>query len=262
MTRFQSLATAWILCLCLPLSAGGQDFRIDTEFFEGEVKEPVLQTLTIFAGGIVYDFRWTEPKEITVFDPLRGHFTLLDESQRIKAVVTTQELLDFSLQLEKEAAKQKGLVAFCAQPDFAQTESPVEQHGQTLTELRFDAKPLTYVVLGQKAQHAEAARAYRQFADWCARLNTTAGNLPAAARLVVNQTLADKELLPLEVTRTVPVGKKARVLRSEHRFNWKLSGEDEKRIGRAGDAMAQFEVVSYQRYCNGPDKSANKQARR
>jgi hypothetical protein len=264
---FQLRKFACVLFLCLPLAASAQDFRIDTEFFDGEEKQPVLETLTIFSGGIVYDFRWTEPKEITVFDPLRGHFTLLDESQRIKAIVTTQELLDFSLQIEKEAARQKGLVAFCAQPDFQQSETALEQHGQTLTELRFASKPLTYVVLGQKAQHAEAAKAYRQFADWCARLNTTVGNLPAAARLSVNQVLAEKELLPLEVTRSSPVGTKTRVLRSEHRFNWKLSREDEKRIERAGDSMAQFEVVSYERYCKDPtngssDKTVNKQARR
>ncbi len=262
MLRNLSLAVCLVNC-CLASAAGANDFRVDTEFFVGEEKQPVLETLTIFAGGIVYDFRWTEPREITVFDPVHGRFTLLDENQHIKAIVLTQELLDVSLQLETEAAKQKGLVAFCARPDFQQSESPVVQHGQALTELRFASKPLTYVVLGQKAQQPEAAKAYRQFADWCARLNMThAGNLPAAARLVVNQTLGEKELLPLEVTRTIPLSTKTNVVRSEHRFNWTLSGEDQKRIERAGNLMAQFEVVSYERYRSGPENALNKQARR
>ena len=262
MTRFLSLTTACLLSFCQPLAASAGDFRIDTEVFAGEEKQPILETLTIFANGVVYDFRWTEPKEVTVFDPLHGRFTLLDENQRVKAVVTTRELLDFSLQLEKEAAKQKGLVAFCAEPQFEQTEAAVEQRGQSLTELTFTAKPLTYIVRGQKAEHPEAAKIYRQFADWCARLNTTDGNLPAAARLVVNQSLAERDLLPLEVTRTIPFGTKTTVLRSEHRFNWRLSGDDQKRIERAGDMMAQFEVVSYERYRKGPETTANKQARR
>jgi hypothetical protein len=247
--------------MAIPMS--GQDFRVDTELFDGEEKAPFLETLTIFASGIVYDFRWTEPKEVTVFDPLHGKFTLLDETRRVKATIMTQELLDFTIALEKQAVQQKGLYSFCAAPEFQTSETPIQENGQEFVELRLSAKPITYVAKGQKAQHAEAARAYRQFTDWCARLNATRpGNLPPAARLVLNQNLAEKELLPLEITRTIPLGTKSSVVRSKHLVNWKLSGEDEKRIERAGDWMAKFEAVSYDKYRGEPEGKGNKQVRR
>jgi hypothetical protein len=254
-----------LVALHQPEWARGHDFRIDTEFFQAEEKEPCLETLTIFAGGVVYDFRWTEPREITVFDPLHGRFTLLDETRKVKAVVTTQELIDFSLELEKHAAEQKGLFAFCAKPEFETTDATVEENGQNLTELRLTSKLLTYVARGQKPQHPQAARAYRQFTDWCARLNATypdPGNLPAGGRLALNNELGQRELLPLEITRTIPERKHGKVVRSEHRVNWTLSGEDQKRIQRAGDCMAQFEVVSFNEYRQAPQDAGNKQARR
>jgi hypothetical protein len=247
--------------------AGAQTFRVDTELFKNEEKEPFLATLTVFNDGTVYDFCWTEPKEVTVLDTKHGRFTLLDESRQKKAQVTTQELLDFSLALETHAAQQKeALFAFCALPKFEITEKAIEENGQSLLELSLVGKPLTYVARGVKPQEVEAARAYRQFADWCARLNATrGGNLPPGARLALNQALADRELVPLEITRTIPAagpfGKKLEV-RSEHRLNWKISGEDEKRIERASTMMATLEVISFDEYRKAPTETAAKQARK
>src|SRR5207253_4334884 len=95
---FAVVAIAW------PAMVHSQDFRIDTEIFVGQEKEPKVQTLTIFADGRVFDFLQTEPRQITVFDPLRGQFTLLDETRRVKAAVTTAELLASMLELETRAA--------------------------------------------------------------------------------------------------------------------------------------------------------------
>jgi hypothetical protein len=273
--RSNNLVVAgWLLCLACSLTglsaiASGGDFRIDTELFENEDKQPFLETLTIFAEGVAYDFRLTEPKEASVFDPVHGRFTLLDESRRVKATVTTQELLDFSLSLETHAAQAKEpLFAFCALPQFETSEKEVEQNGQTLTELQLAAKPLSYVARGQKPPHPDAVKAYHQFADWCARLNATrSGNLPPGARLALNQALAERKLLPLEITRTIfatgTFSKNKKLdTRSQHRVNWALSGEDRKKIDRAGDMMATFEQVSYDDYRSAPAKPSGKQARR
>src|SRR5262245_2325730 len=126
-------AFAWLLGVALlPVALVAQDFRVDTELFENQAKEPFLQTLTIFSAGAVYDFRLTEPAETTVFDPRRGLFTLLDESRQVKAIVTTQELLDFCLSLETHAAQGKDkLFAFCAVPQFEITDKPLERNGQS-----------------------------------------------------------------------------------------------------------------------------------
>jgi hypothetical protein len=261
------LALPLVACL---LSVGlGQEFRVDTELFQTPEKEPFLQTLTIFtdgSAGPIYDFRLTDPPEVTVFDPLRGRFTLLDESRRVKATVMTQDLLDFTLELERQAVKERDpLFSFSAAPQFEITEKAIEQSGQSQVELRLTAKPLTYVAIAQKPQRPEAARVYRHFADWCARLNATRpGNLPPGARLVLNEELAQRELLPLDITRITPpagpFGKKLE-LRSEHRVNWSLSGEDQKKIAKAGDMMATFQEIAYNQYCDAPPPLA-KQAKK
>jgi hypothetical protein len=268
MAAWKWVVVAFIACaVAMPTTALAQDFRVDTELFENQAKEPFLQTLTIFAAGTIYDFRLTEPAETTVFDPRRGRFTLLDESRQVQASVTTQELLDFSLALETHAAQEKDrLFAFCAVPKFEITDKAIERNGQSLSELRLSAKPLVYVAVGQNPQKADVVKAYRQFTDWCARLNATRpGNLPSGARLALNQALAERELIPLEITRTIPasgpLGKKLEI-RSEHRANWILGGEDQKRIARAGDMLATFQTVSYVEYCQPSKPGAAKQAKK
>lgn len=228
-------------------------FRVDTELFLDQDKMPLLATLTIFHSGMVYDFLLTTPQEVTVLDPLRGRMTLLDEGRRVQATITTQEILEFTLALQTHAAQEKDpLLVFCATPQFETTERSVEQQGQTLAELHLAAKPLSYVAVGQQPPWPQAAAMYRQFADWAARLNATRpGNLPPAARLVLNGALAERGLIPLEIRRTIPatsrLGKRLE-LRSQHRFNWTLSGEDHKRLERVGDMLATYEVVSFQDY--------------
>jgi hypothetical protein len=265
------------LSLCVGLiggasvSAHGQEFRVDTEVFQNEDKKPILEQLTIFAAdGTIYDFRLTEPQEVTVFDLRRGVCTLLDESRQVKAAVATQELLQFCFNLETHAAQSKNsLLAFCAAPKFETTEKEIDRSGQKMVELRLAAKPLVYVAEGQRPTRPEAVKAYRQFADWCARLNARdakRGNLPAGARLALNEALADRGLLPLEITRTIPsdrplVGKPLEH-RSQHRVNWTLSGEDRKKIEHAGDMMANFQLVSYDDYCAEGKPAGVKQAKR
>lgn len=248
-----------VLLVAAVVSCGvgqAQEFRVDTELFRGPDKNPYSAQLTIFtADGTIYDFALSEPRQVTVFDSRRGVFTMLHEGRRQKATVTTQELLDFTLELESLAAQSKNpLLSFCAAPKFETTTKEIERNGQTVTEVRLAGKPLTYVAEGEKPQHSDAVKTYCAYADWCARLNSTVSrSLPARARMALNQALAEKELLPLEVTRTIPwplpLSKKIEH-RTQHRFNWKLSTEDQKKIQSAGDMIAKFEVIGYKEYCD------------
>jgi len=265
----------WLLAIAGALAgftvdAVGQEFRVDTEVFENQDKKPVLELLTIFADdGTIYDFRLTEPPEVTVLDLRRGVCTLLDESRQVKAAVKTQDVLDFSFTLETRAAQSKdSLRAFGAAPKFEISDKEINRNGQSVVELRLVGKPLVYVAEGQRPQQPEAVKAYRQFADWCARLNATnaaPGNLPSGARLALNQALAERGLFPLEITRTIPSELpfgKTKEYRSQHRVNWTLSGEDKKKIEHAGDMMAMFQLISYDDYCGVGKPAAPKQAKR
>jgi hypothetical protein len=264
---------ACLAALLFTISASADDleFRVDTEVFKNEEKKPILEQLTIFAAdGAVYDFQLTAPQETTVFDPRHGRFTLLDETRKAKAIVATQQIIDVAFGLENYAAGQKNsLLAFCAAPQFETEAEEVNRNGQAMVELRLVGKPLCYTAAGLAPPNPDAAKRYRYFADWCARLNSLRGNsLPASARLVLNKELADRELLPFEIVRTIPpttpLGKKLEH-KSEHRFNWALSGEDRKRIERAGDMIATFQTVSFDDYRTADSKAATtnpKQARR
>jgi hypothetical protein len=247
------------IAFALPGPAAAQDFRIDTEVFVGPLDkkdiQPVSETLTIFANEMVYDYLLAEPREITLFDPLRGRFTLMDESRKVKASLSTEEVLRYVLSFDSHAAQSKDpLFAFAADPQFESSSEEVRENGQALVRITLTGKPLSYVALGQKPQHPQSVRAYRQFADWFARLNVARpGNLPPNPRMVLNQTLADQGLLPLEVTRTIvssgTFGREKKLeVKTRHLVNWTLSGEDRKRIEHAGDCLARFQAVSFDEF--------------
>jgi hypothetical protein len=262
------------LLATMPALAAAQDFRIDTEVFIGPLdkkdKEPAAETLTIFTNGMVYDFLLADPREITLFDPLRGRFTLLDESRQLKASLSTQEVLDYVLALESFAQESKDpLFSFAAHPEFENQSETVNQNGQSLVRLTLAGKPLSYVAMGQRPEQAESVRTYRTFADWFARLNAARpGNLPPGARMALNKALAEQGLLPLEVTRTITssgtFGREKKVeVKTRHLVNWTLSGEDRKRVEHAGDCLVRFQAVSFDEYRTASKPAvAPKQARR
>jgi len=257
-------------------AALAQDFRIDTEVFVGPFsdkdkdKEPAAEMLTIFANDMVYDFLLTAPREITLFDPLRGRFTLLDETRKVKASLSTQDVLAYVLALDSHAMESKDpLFAFAAHPQFETKSEEVHEKGQSLVRVTLAGNPLSYVALGQRPERPDAARSFRQFADWFARLNSARpGNLPPAARMALNQSLESSGVLPLEVTRTIVASgtfgrEKKLEVKTRHLVNWTLSGEDRKRVEHAGDCLAKFTAVSFDEYRTPTATAAiPKQARR
>jgi hypothetical protein len=257
-------------------SVAAQDFRIDTEVFIGPLdkkdkdKEPAAETLTIFTNGMVYDFLLAEPREITLFDPLRGRFTLLDESRKLKTSLGTQEVLDYVLALDSFAEESKDPVfSFATHPTFEHQSESMTQNGQSLIKLTLTGKPMTYVALCQRPEHPESVVPYHTFADWFARLNAARpGNLPPGARMALNKAMADQGLLPLEVTRTIvssgSFGREKKVeVKTRHLVNWTLSGEDRKRVEHAGDCLVQFRPVTFDEYrTETKPAAAPKQARR
>jgi hypothetical protein len=257
------LAMSMGLLLASALPAAAQEFRIDTELFVGKEREPAAETLTLFSGGLIYDFLLTKPEEITLFDPLRGRFTLLDPVRKIRSGVATQEVLEYMLALESHAVAAKDpLFSFAAKPAFTPNVEEYEENGQKLVRLTLTGKPLEYVAVARKPERPEAVRAVRSFSDWFARLNAMRGNLPPGARMELNKSLAERDLIPLEITRTIG----GKVVRSRHLVTWTLSGEDRKRIERAGTYLAEFQPVSFDEYrasAGGPaSQTAAKQAKR
>jgi len=229
------------------MPAMGEDFRIETDVFLGAEKEPVAQSVTLFSGGLVYDFPLIGPQEITVFDASRGRFILLDVPRKTKATLLTQELLEITAAIKVQAQELDGVFAFAADPQFKR------EYDEQAGWLTLSSSLLSYRAKGVKPQVPEAAATYRDFADWYARLNATRpGNLPPFARLELNRVLGERQEVPEEVELTVEpknrwAGRKL-VVHSRHIFNWRLSNTDRKRIDTAGSYMADFEAVGFQEY--------------
>lgn len=255
--------------------ARGEDFRVDTDVFVGASKEPVAEVLTIFQAGRVWDFQLTKPdaqpakagpqraqtEEITLFEPQRGMLTLIDGGRRVRVSLTTNELLNAAIDLQTAVTQQKNpnpIFLAASKPVFDVTSEEFEENGNKFTRLNFAGRPIQYTVTGQVAKHPAAATEYRYFSDWSARLSSLRpGNLPAGARLEVNDALAKKDLIPKEVHRVIHETALTRVgyvpkkieVRSQHLVVWALSQEDHKRIDRAGDLLANSKPVSFEEFC-------------
>jgi len=266
-----------LIVVCLAIAAllaglpqgesSAEEFRIDTEIFIGDEKEPAAEMLTIFSQGLVYDFQLMGPEEITILDAVRGRFTLLDLGRKVKCGLNVQDVLQQTLSLETQAAESKdALFMFAAAPRFESKVEEATENGQPIVRLSLTAKPMEYAVVARPSERPDAVHAFRYFADQFARLNSMQpGHLPPGARLDLNKALAERNLLPLEITRTIlpanPLGKKL-VVRSHHLVNWSLSGEDRKKIDRAGTYLAELSSVSFEDYrtpvAKPPVKTAKK----
>ncbi len=254
-SRFAGLMLGWLATVALAANPlWGQDFRMDTDVFVGKEKQPVAQTLTLFSNSVVYDFLLSDSREIVVLDQARGTFTLLDEKQQIQAVVTTQTALDhcFALKVHSQEIADS-LFAEAASPKFTETTEERTENGQAISYVKLAGTKITYEVTGMRPKFPEAVFEYHKFADWCSRLNAMrVGNLPPEARMALNRAIAEKGMLPREITRTIlsteRLGNKTSEVRSRHLVNWTLSTEDQKRIERAHDAMVKFTKVDFEEY--------------
>lgn len=241
-TAAQFLAVAACLLLAWQATpAPAVEFRMQSEVYRGKEKEPVSESLTLFKGGVVYDFSLPEATEITMFDPVHGRFVLLDCRRNVKTILSTAEVLAFlkNLHEQPEFAKQ----AYLFDPKFKESYD-AKTHWLTLDG---ESQPISYraKLLNDKPADPEIATEYRKFADWYSRLNAVKGNLHTLARIPLNRAIANHESVPEEVELTIDgrVGKAE--VRSRHLFNWVLSANDVKRIAKVGECNADFDEVPF-----------------
>lgn len=246
------VALVWVVSAVSlpPEPARAEDYHIDTTLYVGDDKDPSSENVTLFYSGQVYDFP-ENGGAVTVFDPPRARFILLDPARQVQVELPTAELERFARGLQHAAAERApAQLKFLGNPKFDETIDP--STGATT----YSSPWLTYHLRTESARTEEAARQYGEFSDWYARLNTRTGNTPLPlARLEINARLKERRLIPTEVTRTLvqPRGllKQEVVVRTEHHVTWGLSATDLDRISRVGDDLARFEKVSYAEFRDG-----------
>ena len=224
-----------------------EDFRIETNVYNGKSKLPISQNITLFQAGYVYDFLTTakqsgEPERVAVFDQSHGRFIILDPQKKVKAEIKTDEVLLFASKMQA-AKSTNAFNKFAIDPDF---EVEFSQDGQ----LTLTSSHMTYRLKTMAAVSPEAAAQYREFSDWYVRFNTMAnpGSIPPFARMAVNSELAKRGLIPTEVHLTIPAQssiKSATSLRSDHHVSWRLLPRDIEKIEDAATQLATFKLVSF-----------------
>jgi hypothetical protein len=250
----------WLLGISIPIliahmSAAAEELRVDTDIYVGNQKDPLAQNVTLFSNGLVYDFCLMGSEEITVFDPDRGRFVILDPQRKVKAVVTTRQLLEFTAAIKVKARDVEGVFAFAANPEFSRN------YDADSGWLSLTGDQLTYRARCVEPKSEELVPRYRAFADWSARLNAMRpGSLPPFARMELNAAIAESGKLPREVELTIQpqqrlMGRKL-TIRSQHLLNWRLSQTDQKRIESAGKHLAEYETVSWEQYQQDIDLAA------
>jgi hypothetical protein len=237
-------------------TAMAQEFRIETEVTSDSRKE---QSLTIFSGDVVYDFLLGSAPLTTVFDMRRGEIKILDPQQKIRTSLTTVNLLELTTAMIEVAATRSTNDA--PDPIFAPHFDIQYDDARllvTLTSVR-----INYRAKGVTARHPDAVKRYQQFADWYARLNALrSGNVPPFGRIELNKALAERNLIPEEIERTIVtkglVTSQKSTARSVHTVNWLISNSDRTRIDAVGKQLTSFEHVPPQRILQPEAMAATK----
>ncbi len=246
----RATATTVFLFLCAVAAPSlAQEFRIATEVFLDDLKDPQVETLTIFTDGIVYDFLLTGVEEITLFDRHRDRLVLMDTKRKVKTELTTDSILSFVAQMK-------------SQLNDTQREFLLGEDMDAVTDedgwLKLANQRVTYRAEGIEPKEKSAVLEYQQFADWYARLNAMRGSLPPFLRIQLNSEIAKRGLIPKTIERITVLDKrglaeKKQSLRSQHLANWRLSDTDRKQIDRAGTYLATYPTVTFREYMQLPD---------
>jgi hypothetical protein len=248
----------WTCCLLTATVAAATDFRIASQVFVGDGKQAASTNITLFRAGIVYDYL-SEPESVTIFDPLRGRFVLIDPVEQIQCEVATKEVAAFNDELRLRAAgSQDPLLQFMANPQFKViTPQPGVLH--------LTGPHMNYRIQVQRVGDKGAVRQYVEFSDWYARLNTlmNPGSPPPFTRISMNQILLERGEVPKEVMLTVrpaqhvPNAREVQ-LRSTHDVSWKLLADDLRRIDSTGEQLATFQQVSMDDFINAGQREPAK----
>lgn len=240
-----------VLTLCLVQQAlHADDFRIATRIYSGEPDEEELvgEDLTLFRAGTVYDFVFSRPRVVTIFEPEARRVFVLEPSRRIKLRITQDELAGFVEQLRIQAQRStQPLLRFLARPSFDQ------QYDESVGRLLLRSTWLEYRVETQAVPSETAAEQYREFADTYARLNAylNVGALPPHGRLALNEALADLQRMPRQVELVrLPADENepSHRLRAVHEVEWSLKASDQRLIEQALEQLERYVQVTIEEY--------------
>lgn len=227
------------------VSAQPPAFRVDTDIYVGESKEPIKQTLTIFSEGVYYDFAMDTSAAITIVDPSRNRIVLINPERQAKTTISTSSLLTLVAQAREKASQQpkdSDLARMLAAAD----QSSFDADTQTLT---VGGDALKYEAKLQTPKDREMAIQYAEFADWSARLNAIyPPHFLPFVRLELNRQIVSRGMLPQVITRTEKHDRKQVVVACRLLVNSRISTDDQSKLARVGQLLATCKDMTPEQY--------------
>lgn len=233
------LALSW-----LAVSAGAE-FRVANRVYVPESAEPLVETETVFSGGLAYDFA-AHPTQAAVWDPQAEQFELLDVQRSVRTRVDLAVLTEHLEQLRLRAARhQRGLLRFLADPRLKLRDESPER-------LTLSSSQLQYVVELSAPLAQGAAAEYAAFCQASAQLNAMLqpAALPPFARMRVNAELAERDFVPDRVRLVIEAqdGQPRQEFYSLHEFAWELTAADRARIADVAAQRSEFRELAWDAY--------------
>ncbi|MEO0531750.1 MAG: hypothetical protein AAF266_14415 [Planctomycetota bacterium] len=231
-----------LLSACCLLPATAADFRIETRVYVPGEETAVSESVTLFSGGAAYDFRDADNR-VTVFRSgaadKPGRFVLLDTEREVRTDIGADRVAIATTKLRRWAAIQKDpYLRFSGDPTFD------EQFDGDTGELRMTSKLMSYRLVTMQVASRPAMKELRAFLDAYAQLHTLLeGGLPPAPRLLVNEALANHDVVPIEVQLYRGPIEGEPDLRAEHLVTWILSRKDRHRIEQTNRQLTEFAAV-------------------
>lgn len=249
--------------------------RIESELFRDGDDQPVARSLTLFDGGVAWDFlelpppgakpqRGMELVEIVLHDPARERVVVIDPVRRVRTEIPLIRLERMSVSLAKWArSSDDRLVRWAGGPDFTGSFS---EDDETLV---LSGPRVKYAVTLAAAASPEAAVTYRQFADTAILLKALLhpGGIPPFPRLALNRRLEAAAAIPAEVTleidpRLAVVAGGAARMRSVHKSHPRLLAADRRLIADAEAHVAGSEPVELAAFAEPAPPTAAADAKR
>lgn len=263
-----------VASLTLAAQCQSQDFRVYTSVTQvgadGVSRNVVARSLTLFHAGKVYD-HMEDVGELVIFEPVQDRFLLIREHlgtevslDELRTMLTAAEKAaeEYAAGLQKlpepDAVKARAQLLFQLHPRFA------VQYDAESRSLDLSGEEFSYHVRGAAVTDPELLKAYANYADWTARLNTvlhSQGSFPGP-REALNQALLTNRVLPVSVTLQANDPRDLH-LQANHEFRWQLLPIDRELIHqweqlRQSDRMRWVSFREYQHKLLAAAKSGNR----
>jgi len=250
----------FIGCICLASTGFAQApasaFRVETDIYFEDSKQPAKQTLTLFYEGVFYDFDRDQPNSITVIDPNGRRIVLLDRDRNVQTRISMDEILGMEAQVQQQLAESE-------MRRMVPTAEGTRFDSATMT-MNVSAEALVYKAKCLRPEGEDFARQYADFADWSARLNAFYSDrpLPPFARLVLNRELAKQGLFPSEIQRVSTSRGRKSVVTSKLLANWAISKDDVTRVEKVGTMLVDFKMVDAKTFRQATETAQKPEAAR